>query len=392
MTLLSSPPDFASVNDDLQYVVSEPSHTSDPVTYPNYKFIADVYIDSVLVARLKKAPRPDAGYGIFNISQVVKNYIIVTLNPDAASSDINQQVLEQGEFIITVQVKFGEEYSFTEYLNTLEDTPRDFYNHYNKKLLGIIKSEISAFQDAVATNGPLIREVLRSSDNYFLSYFALDNDAIDITVNTSDGGSQDLSITPDDNVKQLILLNVAPGWLNTISPGLITGITEWYTVTINDQVFTFNIICEAIFEINTLHFLNQYGGFETKIFTKLSRDLFSGEKKDFGIANYSLDNSGAVIYFNDNNVVNESSFTFASQFTKKMLINSDILTDTEYRWLFELVYSPLVYFELIDESDLYFFPVKITDNNYESKKRVNDNLTNLALTIDFGKTLNAQFR
>jgi hypothetical protein len=58
MTILATPPSFSSLQDDLVYTVSEPTHTSDPVTYPNYKFIGDVYVGSTLIARIKKVPIP----------------------------------------------------------------------------------------------------------------------------------------------------------------------------------------------------------------------------------------------------------------------------------------------------------------------------------------------
>ena len=40
----------------------------------------------------------------------------------------------------------------------------------------------------------------------------------------------------------------------------------------------------------------------------------------------------------------------------------------------------------------YFIPVLIKSNNYEPKKVINDDLTNLTLSIEFGTQLQAQSR
>jgi hypothetical protein len=71
-----------------------------------------------------------------------------------------------------------------------------------------------------------------------------------------------------------------------------------------------------------------------------------------------------------------------------MVLNSDLLPDAEYIWLEELILSPLAYIQIDD----YFYPIKITDNNYEPKKHVNDDLTNLTLNIEFGDRFNTQYR
>jgi hypothetical protein len=39
-----------------------------------------------------------------------------------------------------------------------------------------------------------------------------------------------------------------------------------------------------------------------------------------------------------------------------------------------------------------FVPVIITNNNYEHKKVINDDLTNLTLNIEFGDRFNTQYR
>jgi hypothetical protein len=70
-----------SVQDDL-WSIAESSNSA--VT--DMKFVWDVYVNNDLVIRSKTYPNPDTGYGYFNASQVVRNYM--TLDYLASSYSI----------------------------------------------------------------------------------------------------------------------------------------------------------------------------------------------------------------------------------------------------------------------------------------------------------------
>jgi len=394
ITIQATPAAYSSVQDDLIYTVAEVAHTADPVTYPNYKFIADVYVAGVMVARVKKVPDPTTNIGIFNIGQIVRNYIATTFNPTAAT--LVAQRLGAGEFSISVQVKFGEEYSYTTYTNLTVDSARTFFNNYNGRLIGGTTSLTQL--DKALTDRPYATPVHCDSSFNFIPFLATDTDNITVTVKSYDYSNTlvttlNSTVTPGA-ANELIIINASKAAINSASPGMINDSIKYYTVlfttpNISDDVtYKFDMTCEVINEIYTLHFLNKYGGFESKDFTKVSRKTINIEKKDFGKLPYTVDSSGAVSYKNANNVYNESRSVYSSQYKERMTLNSDLLTDDEYTWLEQLVLSPMVY---IEQSG-YFFPVVISETNYEPKKHVNDDLTNLTLNIEFGEQLNAQFR
>jgi hypothetical protein len=187
---------------------------------------------------------------------------------------------------------------------------------------------------------------------------------------------------------------VAPAAINAASPGFISSYITYYTVEFNttnitgDSIYRFNLVCEPKYEVYTIHFLNRFGGFESKDFTKVSRRRIEVEKKDYGKAAYTVDSSGVPQYYNAQKVYQETIATYACTWKEKMVLNSDLLPDAEYIWLEELILSPLAYIQIDD----YFYPIKITDNNYEPKKAVNDDLTNLTLNIEYGDRFNTQYR
>jgi hypothetical protein len=386
MTITSAPTPYNSAHGDVIYTVSETAHTSDPTTYPNYKFVGDVYIGATLVARIKKVPDPVTGIGIFNIGQIIRNYLSAAFNPDP--SNILAQRMGNGEFSIQVTMKFGEEYSFTLFTNILVDDPREFFNSYNGRLNG---ADSDLLPTRFVSDRPTTSPVRCDSTFNLIPYLPSSITPIDITISSYDYGDSFVNsfvYTFTPVLYELAILNFAESVINNESTGFINDTIKYYTANIGAFTYRFDIDCECTYDTYTLHFLNKYGGFESKDFTKVSRKTISIEKKDFGKLPYTVDGSGVVSYKSSNNVYNESRSVYSSLFKEKMSLNSDLLTDAEYRWLQQLVVSPMVY---IQDSG-FFYPVVISENNYEPKMYVNDELTNLTLNIEYGVTENAQFR
>lgn len=379
MTITFQPSDYDSVHDALIYTVFD-AHAEDPVTYPNYKYILDIYVNGVMIARLRKVPNPETNIGIFDIGQIVRSYVMAQFTPT-----ISVQSFELGvsTFYIELQAKIGEEYNYTSTYDIEESDTAKVYNSYNNKPGN---NTLSSFADSVISNAPHTLKVYPDQEFAFLGYLPTTTGAIDIDVTTSTGGSYSGTVTPSAAFYAQIL-NLSPDALNAASPGLITDFDTWYEVQIEDETYRFNIVCEPKYEVFDIHFLNQFGSYDTKVFNKVSRKVFNIQKSSFGVLPYTIDSSGNVAYSNGF-VRNETQHTYASQYTEKLMLNSDLLTDAEYAWLSELLVSTQVFINLDGE----LVPCNITDNNYEPKKRVNDQLTNLLINIEFGSQLNAQYR
>lgn len=380
-----APPAYSSVHGDLIYTVSDPDKLSDPVTYPNFKFIGDVYVGATLVARVKKIADPANGIGVFNVGPIVRNYLTTIFNPTAGQ--LIAQELGDGEFSAAVTMHFGEEWNFTPTYDMLVDLTRTFFNSYTGRVIGISTS-LEARIDTIAGNGPVSRDTFLTSGYNFLNYFATSTTPVSVVVTPVGGGSAFATSFTPGAAFEMLVLNLCPAALNAIHPGAITAATTSYTVVINGNVHMYKIICEPVYQPYMIHFLNQYGGFDSKLFRKVSRRTYDIQKTDYGKLGYAIDNEGQVSYFNGNNVYNESRSVYSSLYQEKMVLNTDLLADIEYSWLRDLVFSPLIY---IEDSG-FFFSVAITDTDYEVKKYVNDELTNLTINIEFGTQQNAQFR
>lgn len=379
LTILNNPGSYFSAQGDLLFVVYGTNYAQ-----PNYQYINDIYIGGVLIATIKRIPQPDNHLGIFNIGDIIRAYVSANFSPVAAQ--LRAQELVSGEWFIAVQCKFGEQYSGTEYHNVTVDSSRTYFNNYNGRLLGVL-TNLAAYTDKVVSNRPTDNKVNCQDTFCFMPYFPTTASPFNIVTKPYAGGvlqaTNTDAITPTA-ANDLQIFNIAPSRI----AGLNSATTH-YTVQVNGgQIYTFTLSCEAIYTNYTIHFLNKYGGFESRDFSKVSRKTVDITKTDYGRLPYTVDSSGNIFYANSNNVLNQTRSVYSSQYKEKMTLNTDILTDQEYQWLGELFISTLVYIEM----EGYFVSVTITQNNYEYKKRVNDKLTNIQMDIEFGEVFNAQFR
>lgn len=383
--LNTTPPAYTSVNGDIIFVAYEATRANDPITYPNYKYVCDVYIDSNLVTRLKAFPDPTNKRGVFNIGQIVRSYVEATFNPTANA--LVAQELAEGEFSITVQCKFGEEVDLVLTSNLTVDSARVYFNHYNGRLNGVVTTILADFADKPTTSRPAQTSVFLAAGEVFIPYFATTTTPFDVVVTLNDATTDTLTVTPTaaNSIEQL---NVSPAVLNAVSSLTIDETTTYYTVSFNGENYRFNLACEAKYELHTLHFLNKYGGFESYTFSKVNRKSEEIERKSFGKLAYTIDSSGVASTYSANKVYNETKSTYSTTFTEKLILNSDLLNDGLYQWLGELIKSPLIY---LQEGE-YFTPVSISQNNYDYRKTINDRLTNLRIELEFGNVNNTQFR
>lgn len=381
LVLNTTPGSLYSAHGDLLFVAYEATKATDNQTYPDYKYVCDVYIGGTFIVRLKTFPNPDNSRGVFNIGKIVRNYLGLTFNP--TMGQIRSQQFGEDAYFVDVTCKFGEDYDFTLYTNVTTDSERRFFNHYNGRLVGSLTT-LSSYTDKFLTDAPGIKTIEFEDTACFLPF--LPSTSGDITLSVTDGTTTNTkTITPAAYTVEL--LNVSPTALNAEWPGFITSSTYYYTVTIGSQSFRFNIGCNPKYTTYWLHFLNKQGCYESFPFTKVSRPSIEVEKKSFGQLGYTVGIDGSVSY-TGGQVVNSQNKVYASQYGEKLRLNSDLLTDAEWVWLQQLVVSP----EVFIQQDGYFVPVSVSNSNYEQRKILSDGLQSLELEVVYNKKQNAQFR
>jgi len=356
MTLESYPPQYSSVNEPLVWTVYD-AHSTNPTTYPDYKYIAECYINSVMIARSREFQEPNTNRGIFDFSSDIRNYIVASLVSE----------MGQGKFSIDVVIKFREEYNGTIGSVLITDSTRTFFNHYNGRIDNF--TILGNYANKPATSRPLTIELFSTTERYYLPYFATSTTPFNVTINGTT-----TTITPTE--------------ANTIQNiNIAVGATSDYTVELGGITYQVKVICEPITTQYVVHFLSQFGGFESMSFHKVRKEKYSVERKQWQQPSYRVDGSG-VVSVKSGDIMHQQKTTYGVIFTQKYTVNTDLLTDYEHKWLFQLIASPIVYLD--DNSTMY--PVVITATDYDVKQQLIDGLQTLTLELDFGTSYKTQFQ
>lgn len=386
IVLNNTPQDYSSAHGDLVYTAYESVKANDPVTYVNYKYVCDVYINGTMVVRLKAFPNPTNKRGIFNIGMIVRNYVNALFNP--TNNAVKAQ--EMAAYFASVQCKFGEEYNGTLTTNLTIDTARNFYNHYNGRLVGGY-TILPNYLDTFATNRASVTNVQLNGGQVFIPYFPTTTGTITLNAKAYDSAGNkiadnSINVAPTTSFA-LQQLNVSPIALNTTVAGSIPANTAYYTITAGGKTYTFNIYCEARYTPYTLHFLNQLGGYDSIDFPKVSKKSVDITKKSFTQLGYIINADGSMTYYNGT-VLNDNTIVFYGDAVENKVLNTDYISESAASWLAELVKSPQIYLE----QSGYYIPVLITDPKYDYKTRAVDRLISLTVNIKFGDDQNVQYR
>jgi hypothetical protein len=130
--------------------------------------------------------------------------------------------------------------------------------------------------------------------------------------------------------------------------------TKAYTYTIDN--------CERYDQLRVF-FRNMYGGIDGYTFTKKNRKAVNVNRQTYGYNN---------TVYGDDQFDKQWSVTYRDTYN----LRSDWLSDAEFSWLQEMVYSPECWIELSGA----LVPVVVQTNTYNIMKRINDRLQ--AITVD----------
>lgn len=394
ITIDNTPSQYQSVHEDLWYVVS-----STNTSQTNFKYVFDVLINSVLVARVKSFPQPGTDKGIFNAASIVRNYAASYFQPATAQTAFNY--IGSGNRINYV-VQFGEEYEGTTYTN-LDEHDTDALNYYPSTLTGGTAYTGSWYQSVYMGNVISTRynQALTTKLSGSRLFLTVQNAQLNtprdwrLSVTRNNGGTTTNSTpTAFTSISDVSVLDISPSAINTyLNTTFITSATDSYIVEIEEDTAgtvytaTVTILCDSRYDNIPLHFLNSLGGYDTMNFNLVNRQSRNAEKKSYEEIEWQY-SDGNMNRFNSNNVYYGGSKQFNTAQSISYKLISDWVNHTDYTWLRDLIMSPEVYME----QNGYFIPVTISTSSWTEKKRFADKTYNLELEITLGTKEYSQFR
>ena len=384
MTILTAPGNESSVNNEMIFVTQD-AKALDPVTYPNYKYVIDVYVDGDLKARLRATPDPVYSLGKFDVSVILRDYV-----PAYGLKANYANTTETYDINVAYTVKLGEEYGDTLYTNLVTDSERTAYKTYAPRPF-LTSDALANITNGMASNMPLIMTGYKDEKWKIIPAFSNATGVLfTYGVIGADGGlisDDDIVYSGQSNINQFnvgfqkVAANLA------LSQSQIDNSAQ---VTFDLDAlgsYVINLICSK-HPIISLAWLNPYGGYESQSFGLVSKKTNQTMRKDFAQLPYQINASGEVSYDN-NGVMYGSKRGYASMVKTILSLTSHLLTDAEYTWLADMFNSPDVYFysPTLDR----WVPCTIADSNYEYRTYKNSRLKPLQFTINFTDEYNSQY-
>ena len=363
---------FVSANEDVWHVADS---TNKAVV--GFKYIFDIYKNGNLLTRVANSPYGDDQYGVINVGNIVRSAVAVdtigdlNLTTGYLTGSINAGAdYWWGEY----DVRYGEICGTTTIENSASGTYR-VYNTYNRQEIHVAGAALGS-GTVFLTNRPDESYYYQGQPVLFSindKRFNLGSNFI-VSVSTSDDGVTNNRVATDGmhyfSVNQISLdfeVEVESMTLGTVGLKKVKKRCSKY-------------------KPYTLIFLNAYGAWDSFTFVN-GNILTENEKKRFEQMEWRLNGFNMV---NKNGKVKyEGMRTYGGDFKTKMKLTTDLLSTEEYKWLFELIVSPLVY--LWDKDSSLLHPVQITDTNYEMKNSLQNKAETLDVNIDVYKQ-NTQYR
>jgi len=373
----TSAADTASINNEMLFVVYESTKANDPVTYPDYSYVCDVYVDSTLVERLIARPDPTYKMGIFDISKALQPYATYGLNLANSQIDYNARV--------SYRLKFGEQYDGVLYTNiTVDSSDRYAFKSYIQRPFS---SNSNSLTNGILSNRPSVTKYHRDQVYNLLPIFSNVSGITDYSLkeyNSSGGLLSTTSINMggyvENTIRQfnlfgLVTINSSASYLEILDGG-------------SNLRHRVDLLCETKYPAHTIVWCNRYGAYESQSFGLVSKKTIETQRKTYARTPWEINASGTITY-ESNDVFYGSRRGFSTITNTKLLMTSHLLTGDEYEWLSDMFRSPEVYLYLVELGKM--LPVIVSEIGYEYRTYANSRLTPLQITVEFSDMYNSQF-
>jgi len=378
-----------------------------------YKHIIDVYIEGVSsFKRYEIIPEPLFSYGVVDISRYCEGYVYNVFPAyDAAVPFLTGANANGTQSIIKVTLKYGYSYLLAGVYTVVADSVVGSakyawngsldYNDwigfgFNDYICNVANGVNGQFLTDMKTNYVSIGNL---GYHGILSDTPTDVDHLVVkTYSSADFTGLIQTVTKLINVTQAntaarnYIVATAPETLNNITGAFVTGAQPIvtasvlsYTVQLTNSVGTvasellYFVIAEPCrYEQRRLHFLNRFGKHDSFNFNLKSTERREITKTGYKYDKYVVNSTGLLRYHADQAQV--TNYVASQDFIS---LKSDFITEAQNDWLKQLIESPEIYLEWIDESGLQNYKAveSIVGTSWMEKQTENDKLFTMDVEI-----------
>lgn len=369
-----------------------------------FRYVFNVYVNTVLVHVAKVAPYPSGNVGVLDVAPIVRSFITTSyLFPDGGQLvATNTSLLKR-----SVRVDVGEQIGTATPSNFATGTSFFAWNAYRLALPGSDTNPITGFVKKRITERPTSLDypaIGANNQAFFFSFLNQSATAIRLVLSArTKADTQVATYTIDLNVttypNDLVVLNLSYPILTALCAGLDAYIASSehgaIRIGITSAVGTGGAIVSDPFYLTygcpgthkTLHFLNRLGGYDSMSFVGINRMAASIDAKTFTRSNAFI-SSGVSEYNSTSLQYNQSTIRYSTEIETTYKLQSHYLSEGEYNWLRQLLQSPDIYFE----EGGYYYPCIIKTKDWLEKKQRNDKMFQLEIEVMIDRNSNAQYR
>lgn len=147
-------------------------------------------------------------------------------------------------------------------------------------------------------------------------------------------------------------------------------VTDGSTVPVAGINITIKRICEPIFDILKVVFVNKYGALQEFYFNK--KNIQSLNVKDESYKSTLLAN-------NTYSTLDHQKYKYNKQASNKITVNTGYVDEGQFEPIKEMMLSELVWMQI----GSIVYPVNVVSNSLEKKTKTNDKLVNYSLDLEF---------
>jgi hypothetical protein len=380
ITINTNPASGSTAQDDLWHVATSTASGS-----TDMKYVFDIYVDGNRKISVRQFPEPSNGKAYFNAGPTVRNSMTFNWFEPLGSAYVYEPNLS-GEMAVQYDIRVGEEVSGITTFNLASGSVTAY--NYNAPLF---KRRVATLSDRLnkwLTVRPLYANT-KLGENLYIPFYT--DTTLNLKCSTYDASNN--------------LIASASGSTTTIENGFVqmnigsAAIATELGITINDSVKFYevwfnsfdkirvNVVCNPKYDPINIHFVNSWGMWDSERFDLVSKLNLTVERKGFEQRDYRF-NGNAVEYKSASNRYYEGAINYSNKSNFTYKLTADALTDDEYTWMADLIVSP----QILMEIEGYFYPVTLTENNYEFSKNVFNKLKALELTFNMNQTRYSQLR
>ena len=402
ITYIQTPQLWTPINNDMIYYVQTNSEIN--------SLYLEFYIQSSLIGRVKLVVNSE-GFAYCDIKQFLISFVKnqqLFFEPDVFWKALNDE-----DFYINYQVKAVETIGGTSY----DDSVRYAFNGQISftDFVQFNQAKWTTTNDTTKflTNSPRILQTDFDRSN-FLSYIDGVNPATKIRLKLFESSATiptavyEFTIPDTSALAGIIAISreafggafvywedVSEAWetvdseWETVGGYLINAFVTAAEITLLDAEgnevsetfkYVYNDFCTK-YENTNVYWQNSLGGFDNYTFNKVKKKRYNIERKSIQSYPYSFTSTGYSQH--TNNLFNLSNQNYFTNYTDGLVLNSDLLTDAEHEWMFELIKAHSVYVEQEIDGVTYYIPATIKDTNYEPKQHKVDGLQNVQIELQF---------